>query len=195
MHPAPVFPDWYNRHEATFGYPQVESATVVWQVPYGRGRAYGGGSGFWKNAVLGGWQLSGLQTAHSGQPLEIVQSNGNLGNGYSSRSDIVGNPRVGSQSRLHWFNTAAFAPAPLYTFGDSGIGAVRGPGAFQLNSGIFKDFPWGEGRYFQFRWETFNLTNRVNYNNPDTNLEDTQFGQMTSSGSARYMQFGAKIVF
>jgi hypothetical protein len=188
-------PDWYNRHEATFGYPQVESATVVWQIPYGRGRAYGADSGFWKNAVLGGWQLSGLQTAHSGTPLEITQSNGNLGNGYSSRTNIVGNPHVASQSKTEWFNTAAFAPAPLYTFGNSGIGAVHSPGAFQINSAVSKDFPWGEGRYFQFRWETFNLANHVNYNSPDTNFEDSQFGQITSSGSARYMQFGAKLVF
>lgn len=191
----PYSPDWYNRHVAGFGYPQVESATVVWQVPYGRDRAFGANSGFWKNVILGGWQLSGLQTAHSGTPLQIGQSNGNLGNFYSSRADIVGNPSVGSQNKTHWFNTAAFAPAPLYTFGNSGVGAVRGPGGFQLNSGVAKDFTWKEGKYFQFRWETFNLINHVNYYNPDTNLEDSIFGKITGSGSARYMQFGGKFVF
>lgn len=188
-------PDWYNRNVSTMGYPQVESATVVWQLPYGHGRTYGGSSGFLENAILGGWEVAALQTAHSGIPLTIGQSNGNLGNGYSSRAKIVGNPEISEQNKDHWFNTSAFAPAPLYTFGNSGVGAVNGPGGFQLNSSVAKDFPWKEGKYFQFRWETFNLTNHVNYNNPNTNVVDRNFGKITGSGAARYMQFGAKIVF
>lgn len=188
-------PTWYNRHVATFQFPHVESATVVWQAPYGHGRRFGAKSNGAVDAVLGGWELSGLQTAHSGGPMEITQSNGNLGNGYSSRTNLIGNPSVQGRSAAEWFNTGAFALAPLYTFGNSGVGAVKGPGAFQLNSGVDKDFPIGEGKYFQFRWETYNLFNNVNYSNPDTNFNDAAFGRITSSGSARYMQFGGKIVF
>ena len=191
----PYSPGWYNRHVATFEYPQVESATIVWQLPYGRGRRFGTNTNRVVDSVLGGWEFSALETAHSGSPLEITQSNGNLGNGYSSRTDRTGDPHIGSRSAREWFNTGAFAPAALYTFGNSGIGAVTGPGAFQLNTGIDKSFAFGEGKYVQFRWETFNLTNHVNYNNPDTNVEDSVFGRITGSGSARYMQFGGKIIF
>jgi hypothetical protein len=185
----------YNRHVATFAYPQVEAATVVWQIPYGHGRMHGSNSNGLINAVLGGWQLSGIQTAHAGGPLEITQSNGNLGNGYSSRTNLTGNPHISKKSAREWFKTSAFSAAPLYTFGNSGVGAVSAPRGFQLNSGVFKNINVSDTRYFQFRWETYNITNHVNYNNPDTNLEDSDFGQITSSGEARYMQFGLKFVF
>jgi hypothetical protein len=191
----PYSPSWYNRHEATFAFPQVEAATLVWEVPYGHHRQFGANSNGFVNAILGDWELSAIQTAHTGAPLEITQSNGNLGNGYSSRTNLIGSPHLNSKSAREWFNASAFTAAPLYTFGNSGVGAVRGPGAYQINTGINKNFPFGESRYFQFRWETFNLLNHVNYSNPDTNLEDGSFGRITSSGSARYMQFGAKIVF
>jgi hypothetical protein len=191
----PFSPDWYNRHVATFSFPQVESATLVWELPYGHGRRFGSNSGGFANTLFGGWQLSLLQSAHSGSPLEIGQSVANLGNGYGTRAQLVGNPHIAHRSRREWFNTSAFAQAPLYTFGNSGVGAVYGPGYFQINSGLSKSFYVGEARYFQFRWESYNLTNRVNYNNPHTSVNDSAFGQITGSNTARYMQFGLKFVF
>jgi hypothetical protein len=191
----PFSPAWYNRHVTTFGYPQIESATLLWELPYGHSRRFGSNARGIVDTLLGGWQLSVLQTAHSGGRLEITQNGGNLGNGYSSRTDLIGNPHVPHPNKNEWFNTAAFAAAPLYTFGNSGVGAVNGPGGFTLNTGVDKSFYVRGENYLQFRWETFNLPNRVNYNNPDTTFGDSAFGQLTSSDSARYMQFGLKFVF
>jgi hypothetical protein len=191
----PYSPAWYNRNVTGYGYPHVESATILWQIPFGHSKKFGANSGRIVNQILGGWQISGIQTAHSGGALEIGQSNGNLGNGYSSRTNLIGNPRISNPSKDKWFNTSAFAAPDLYTWGNSGVGSVVGPGAFQVNSGLSKSFYWAQDRYLQFRWETFNLTNRVNYCNPDTNFQDGSFGQIGCSATARYMQFGLKAVF
>jgi hypothetical protein len=154
------------------------------------------------DVLLGGWQVSFVQTARSGQPLTISQSDGNLGNFTSSRANLVGDPHISNPSKNEWFNTAAFAPASSYSattigaFGDSGVGVVDGPGRFQLNSMLAKNFYVTERKYFQFRWEAYNVLNRVNYDNPDQNVSDSSgFGKIFSAGSARYMQFGLKFLF
>ena len=191
-------PDIYNRHRTTFDFRHIESATMVWEVPYGHGRKFGQGTSKALNAILGGWQLSAYQTARSGQPLVISNNNGNLGNGQQSRADLVGDPHISNQGRNAWFNTAAFAPAPLYTFGNSGVGDVEGPGFFQLNSGLSKNFYISDARYFQFRWEAYNLFNNVNYTagSIDVNVNDTaNFGKVFGAEAARTMQFGLRFVF
>ena len=188
-------PSWYNRHRSINDYRHLQSATAVFELPYGRGRHFGSNANAVVNAVLGGWQLALYEHAHSGQPLTISNTNGNLGNAESSRANIVGNP-VGSYSSTKlWFNPAAFAPAPLYTFGTSNVGDVEGAGFFQLDSGLSKRFPITENKYFQFRWEAFNLFNNVNLFNPDQNVNDSNLGRIFGANTARYMQFGLKFAF
>jgi len=188
-------PAWYNRHRSYNDYRHLESATLVWEVPYGHARRFGGNANGLMNAVLGGWQLALYQKARSGQPLTISNNDGNLGNGFSSRADIVGDPNVSSPGAAEWFNPAAFAPAAQYTFGNSNIGNVDGPGFFQLDSGLSKKFYVTENKFFQFRWEAFNLLNNVNLDNPDQNVNDSNLGKIFSAETARYMQFGLKFLF
>ncbi|HWR13569.1 MAG TPA: TonB-dependent receptor [Terriglobales bacterium] len=193
---AAYSPDWYNRHRSINDFRHIQSATVVWQVPYGRGKRFGANANGIFDAILGGWQLSLMEQARSGQPLTMSQSNGNLGNGQSSRLNIIGDPSVADPSKDLWFNTAAFAAAPLYTFGNSGIGDVEGPGFFQVNSGLSKNFKVTEKSFVQFRWEAYNLFNRVNLGNPGQNINSAStFGKIFSASTARYMQFGLRFVF
>jgi len=188
-------PAWYNRHRSVNDYRHVQAATVVWELPYGHGRRFGADSNFFVNAILGGWQASVYETAHSGQPLTIGNSNGNLGNGQSSRADIVGRPNVASPSDKGWFNPAAFAPAPLYTFGNANVGDVNGPGYFNADTALSKRAYLSEARYLEFRWEAFNALNRTNLYNPVQNVNDANLGKIFSSNSARTMQFGLKFMF
>ena len=193
-------PDSYNRHRAAFDFRHIQSATVVWEVPYGRSRRWGSSVNGVINKILGGWQLSAYETAHSGQPLSIFNNNGNLGNGQQSRADLVGDPRISNPSKNAWFNTAAYAPAAQFTFGNSGVGDVEGPGFFQINSGLSKNFHVSENKYFQFRWETYNLFNNVNYiirsGGSTLNVNDTaNFGKIFEAESARTMQFGLRFLF
>jgi hypothetical protein len=189
-------PDSYNRHRASFDFRHIQSATVVWEVPYGRSRRFGSNVNSVVNTILGGWQLSGYETARSGQPLTMSNNNGNLGNGQSSRADLIGDPSISNPGKNAWFNTAAYAPAPQFAFGTSGIGDVEGPGFFQINSGLSKDFHISEARYFQFRWEAYNLFNNVNYDNPNQNVNDaSNLGKIFSAQAARTMQFGLRFLF
>ena len=94
-----------------------------------------------------------------------------------------------------WFNTAAFARPALYSWGSSPLGVLEGPGFLQFNTALAKQFRVAEKKELQFRWEAFNAFNRVNYNNPSTNVASSQFGKITSASSARYMQLGLKFLF
>lgn len=188
-------PAWYNRHRSVNDYRHIQAATVVWELPYGHGRHFGGNSNALVNAILGGWQGSIYEQARSGQPLTIANSNSNLGNGQSSRANIVGNPHVSNPGAKGWFNPAAFSPAPAYTFGNANVGNVNGPGYFNMDTALSKRAYVGEVRYFEFRWEAFNALNRTNFNNPVQNVNDSNLGKIFGSGSARTMQFGLKFLF
>jgi hypothetical protein len=193
--PLPFAPSWYNRHRSGNDYRHLESATLVWDIPYGHGQRLGNSASRFLDTVLGGWEWSVSQTARSGAPLSVYNTDANLGNGYSSRADVVGDPDVGNPTSGQWFNQAAFQPAPLYTFGNAPFGILDGPGFFQFDSGLSKKFFVSESKYFQFRWEAFNLFNNVNLNNPDTNVSDGNFGKIFGASTARYMQFGLKFLF
>ncbi|WP_031501055.1 TonB-dependent receptor [Bryobacter aggregatus] len=192
---TPYSPDWYNRGRTSFDRRHIEYATVVWEAPFGRGKKFGTQINRVVDLIAGGWQLNVTQQGQSGAPLSISAGTPSLGNSWTPRANIVGNPGVSNPSPALWFNTAAFAAPPAYVFGNSGIGIIEGPGNFAINTGLTKNFHATESKYFQFRFETFNTTNRVNYNNPSTSLTSATYGRITSAGSSRYMQLGLKFLF
>ncbi len=191
----PFSPDWYNRGRTDFDIRHIEFATVVWEMPVGKGRRYLADSNRVVDALLGGWEVGFTQQARSGAPLSVSGGYSNLGNGYGTRADIVGSPSISDPSPQKWFNTAAFARPALYTFGNSSMGIIEGPGSLQFNTLLSKRFAITEGRDLQFRWEAFNAFNNVNYNNPSTNVASGNYGRITGAGTARYMQFALKFNF
>ena len=191
----PFSPDWYNRGRTDFDIRHIEYATVVWEMPVGKGRRYLSDTNRAVDAILGGWEVGFTQQARSGLPLSVSGGYSNLGNGYGTRADIVGSPSISDPTTRKWFNTAAFARPALYTFGNSSMGIVEGPGLLQFNTVLSKRFRVTEGKDFQFRWEAFNAFNNVNYNNPSTNIASSNFGRITGAGTARYMQFALKFNF
>jgi hypothetical protein len=188
-------PEWYNRGRAAYDVRHIEYATLLWELPYGRGRAFGSQTNALVDAILGGWNFTVTQQARSGQPLTIDGGYPNLGNGNGTRADIVGDPSVSNPTPSMWFNTAAFTGPPLYTFGNSSIGVIEGPGFLQFNVGLAKQFRFTESKLLELRGEAFNAFNRVNYNNPDTNVASGNFGVITGANTARYMQLGLKFLF
>lgn len=109
--------------------------------------------------------------------------------GLTSRCDLIGNPEnvPGGQNASHWFNSAAFEPAfggnqsfwanpnptasNWWLYGTAGevLPDARGPGFYNLDSSLSKEFHLSEQRYFQFRWEMFNSLNHMNLGLPNTN--------------------------
>jgi hypothetical protein len=191
----PYSPAWYNRGRTGFDYRHIEFATLVWEVPVGKGRAFLTSSNAVVNALLGGWDFAFTQQGRSGAPLSISGGYSNMGNGTGTRADIVGDPSISNPSPNAWFNTAAFARPALYAWGSSSLGAIEGPGAFQINTNLSKRFYIAEKKDLQFRWEAFNTFNNVNYNNPSTNVASGTYGRITSAGTARYMQMALKFNF
>jgi hypothetical protein len=173
----------------------VQYATMVWELPVGRGKKFLSGMNRWEDAVVGGWQLSFTEQARSGQPLSISAGPANLGNGWGTRADIIGNPGVANPSASQWFNTGAFAVPSLYTFGSSSTGILEGPGVFYVSTSLAKNFHFTERKYLQLRGDVFNIQNRANLALPDVIKTDSNFGRITDSGDPRFMQLSMKFFF
>jgi hypothetical protein len=127
--------------------------------------------------------------------LSISAPGATLGNGWDTRASLVGDPGISDPSAARWFNTAAFAAPAEYQWGNSGIGILDGPANHTMDLGLMKNFFFTESKYLQLRFEGYNALNHVNLNSPGTTLGTGNFGQVTSSGSARTVQIGLKFLF
>jgi hypothetical protein len=192
---TPFAPAGYLRGRSGNDRRHILFVNAVWELPFGRGRAFGSDMPAIANVILGGWQLSAINSFTSGAPLSINVPGATLGNGWGTRADLVGDPSLDDQTVARWFNTTAFAPPGQYRFGNSGIGIVDGPGTHILDAGLMKNFYVGEAKYFQVRWEAFNALNHVNYGNPGTTFGTADFGIIRGAGTARTVQFGLKFLF
>ena len=193
----PHAPDSYNRGRNNQDRTHILSFNTVYELPLGRGRKLLPDANPVVDAILGGWQLSGIYRFWSGSPLSVLVDGATLGNGRRFvRADLVGDPNISNPTPGGWFNTGAFsAPAP-YTFGNSAIGLMDGPGEHVIDTGLMKNFYITEGKYVQFRWEMFNMPNHVNYNNPNTTFGLAgRTGRIFGAGPARVMQFGLKFIY
>ncbi|MBV8844854.1 MAG: TonB-dependent receptor [Bryobacterales bacterium] len=169
----------------------------IYQLPFGTNKLFQPSSRF-LNAVIGGWSVGAIMEAHTGPPLSPSVLT-NQTNSYSDgvRPNVVGNPDTGPQTISRWFNTSAFAlPAP-YTFGNAGRTFGTGPGFFNLDGSLLKDFSI-ERFALQFRAEVLNLTNHPNFSIPNTQDGSSTFGQITTlvaGNQARIIQLGLHFQF
>jgi hypothetical protein len=131
----------------------------------------------------------------SGLPLVVRGST----NGFADRPNLVGDPELPSADRspARWFNTSAFAAAAPFTFGDAprALEDARGPGFANVDFSVVKNVRFGAATSLQFRAEFFNVFNRVNFNQPNVNFLSSGFGEITSAGDPRRVQFGLKLYF
>jgi hypothetical protein len=170
--------------------------TYIYELPIGKGKRAGANLNAVANAIVGGWQISGVATFKSGFPIAITTGTNNTNSfGGSQRPDLVGDPTLSSRSIQKWFNTAAFAQPSPFTFGNAPryMGNVRAPGMEQFDIGLQKWFRWREILKLQFRAEMFNAFNRVNYYAPDGNLTDSTFGVISGTMPPRDIQMGLKL--
>jgi hypothetical protein len=147
--------------------------------------------------ALGGWQISGVFTAQTGEPFTVTLSNDNtgLGGNETSRPNLVG-PIAYPKTVNQWFNTASFVAPPPLVFGDAGRNQLYAPGTVNFDTALFKTFQlWREGIKFDFRLETYNTFNHTNFNAPNKTFGGGGFGQITGDQGARIVQLGGHLSF
>ena len=180
------------------------SVAGTYELPIGKDRAIGKDWGGVTNALLGGWNVSAIVTVRSGLPGTTVAGWGpgsSLQNsGFSfERPDVVPgvSPTTGSSGWDHYLNISAYAPAALGSFGNAGIGTWEGPGYWNVDMSIDKQFRLGGAKYLAFRVEAFNAFNHPAQGMPVRDITNTaQFGQIISTANdARVIELVAKFVF
>lgn len=193
--PTPFAPAGYNRGRASLDRRHILAVNGIYEIPVGKGRKFMNSMHPVANVILGGWQLSGIYNFTSGQPLSFIVPGATLGNGWNTRANLSGSLKVSNPGPGGWFNTQALSAPPPRTFGNSGLNIFDGPGSHILDTSLTKNFYLTETRFFQFRWEMFNMPNHVNLSNPDTTIGIGTTGRIFSAGPARSMQLGLKFIF
>jgi hypothetical protein len=151
--------------------PHTFNGSLVYLIP---------GEGLWR----GGWRVGGILNARSGVPINVTisradnvtvngQSITNVPGGNSrgtQRPDVIPGIDPYLKNGVRWLNPAAFTTPQPGTFGNLGRNALRGPEFVQFDMMFSKDFALAQRQSFQLRVELFNLTNRLNYENPASSL-------------------------
>ena len=150
--------------------------------------------------LFSGWQLSGIFQARTGEPVTLTQT----GALQINRPDYIGGQVYFNDYRttLQYLNRSAFALVPLGAVsraserpGNVGNGAIRTPGAVNLDFSIGKSVAITEKSKIQIRADMFNALNHTNLNGLRNSLNDTFFGQLLGTAGARIVQLNARFSF
>ncbi|MBI1786073.1 MAG: carboxypeptidase regulatory-like domain-containing protein [Acidobacteria bacterium] len=181
--------------------------SAVYDLPFGKGRKLGASAPKWANAAIGGWQVNGIYTFQSGQPLNFGVSGTPAYAG--SRASYTGAAEAvtggGVTSRLGgvsggsgYLNAAAFRVPVSFEFGNTPRldSRVRGPVTVNLDFSLIKSFPLAERLRLQFRAEAFNLTNTPVFGLPNTTVGNPGFGVIGGqANSPRNLQMALKLIW
>ncbi len=137
--------------------------SLVWEIPFGRGKALGSGAPRAVSAVLGGWQVSGVFTAQSGSPFSVQIACADInaeGNNCRPNRLASGELPANQRSIARWFDTTAFAiPSPV-AFGNAGRNILRGPGTVNTDLALSRSIPLGKHRAPPFT-DSFGVLQRL----------------------------------
>jgi len=195
---------WYfpGRHPFDYGpsgfdHTHVLVASYVWTLP-----TFGNLDRFTRS-VVGNWEWTGIVTVRSGGPFTITAGqdqsktglNQDRGVQVAGLNSFASGPCSTSAYCVSYLNKAAFAEPPVGTFGMFGKDSFRGPRFFNWDMGLFKNMPISERLRLQFRAEFFNIFNRANFHNPNSNVSANGFGTITEADSPRIGQLALKLIF
>lgn len=177
----------YNRRlsygPSVFDIRHMNITSLVYQLPFGRGRAFGSGVSGALDQVIGGWEASSIITIRGGIPFTVYSGVDNSNTSTPGQyAQIVSPPFAsGFKSRAAWFNPAAFQTPTFGTLGNSSRDAFTGPNFENVDFALMKNFRVTEKLKLQFRAESFNTFNWTNFANPNATLtQGSLFGQITS---------------
>jgi len=178
-------------------------ASGVFELPFGKGKAFASHAPKAVDYIIGGWQANTITTIQTGNPLSVRGAN----NFTLNWPNLVKNPTLSGEDRgvAKWFDTSAFQNPPDFVVGNGPrtLPDTRGPGMISMDLSAFKTFRIKEQSVLEFRAEAFNFLNHVNLNNPGTSFSPNRqgvntsaaFGVITSSMKARSIQLGLRLSF
>ncbi len=194
---------------SNYDQPFNNTTSFVWQLPFGKGRRWAADASPILDAMIGGWQLAGINSAFSGEPVTFTYTPGatfivsgiaqDFRGANNYRPNVTCDPLASGAERTitNWFNkSCVVAPTdPSQPFGNAARNSVRGPGLWQFDFAATKQFALRGPTRFEFRFEGFNLFNRTNFRAPNGNRSSGAFGTITSTNDPRQFQLGFKLLW
>jgi hypothetical protein len=167
------------------------------ELPWGRRRRFLSGAPRWVDAIAGGWAVAGILKAHTGFAITITAPDQSQTGARTGRPDRIGSGKGSEQVGPDgtWFDTSAFVLPAIGTFGNAGVGIVRGPGLRVLDLMTAKRVGMVHGSALELRAEFFNFFNTPVFTAPDRFLTSATFGQVRGSQLEREIQLGLKLLF
>jgi len=194
--------------ESAYDQPLNDTLTVVWDLPYGRGRHFGAAAPRAMQMLLGDWQVTAINTSTSGQPVNLTYSETapfDVSDLLAYRPNVNGSPvtpegkRIKTNTSVSNFLNSSTVSVPTdvsHPYGNAGRNSLRDYDFNELDLGLHKGFRlWSESSLLDIRGEAFNVLNHVNYMAPDSNRTDGGFGSITSFFPPRQLQVAAKLIF
>jgi hypothetical protein len=204
-------PELWSRNRALAGFDRPHNLQVysVYELPFGKGqKMLNSGLGAW---LLGGWQTNGVLSIMSGTPFTVAAAATSLNAPGNSQTADQLNPVVNKLKGVgpgrSWFDPNAFAPITAVRYGNTGRNILRGPGSFQLDASLFRNFQVTEKLRLQFRAESFSITNTPRFGNPGATVSNLTrnndgsiralngFTEVLSSAGEREIRFALKLFF
>jgi hypothetical protein len=142
--------------------------------------------------ILGGWEISGKIRWQSGQYLTPT---GDTLIGVRRADYAGGEISADNRSEDRWFNTDAFAAAPVDRRGNATVGMIQGPHWKQADISLRKRFRLTQAKNVELRADVFNVFNTVNFGNPNTRTDQDAYGTITTARIPRQSQFSLRFSF
>jgi hypothetical protein len=190
---------------ATTDVPYLNVTSAIWDVPFGRDRKFGSSISKLADGIAGGWRISVINSMLSGNPITFLYSPASdfVVNSASKsyRPNLVGNPLLSKSQRTptHYWNPGGLAIPTDRTqpFGNAGRNIARSDGVYTADFSLQKQItlPWRDSARMEFRAEAFNVLNKTNLQNAESNLSSPSFGQIQSTYPARQIQLALKVHF
>src|SRR5262249_34345069 len=158
------------------------TANTIFELPFGEGKRFLGGSGRGLNAIVGGWESSWIFSYYSGQFLTPQWSGPDpTGTAFTSnrtpanvtlRPDVLRDPNLPSSERTvsRWFDPTAFGPPQPGHFGTSSKGVIVGPGNVVFDAGLAKHFRLHERTRVRLELTATNVFNHPSFGNPAVDI-------------------------
>jgi len=181
------------------------TASVIYDLPFGKGKKFGNDWNNVTNSLLGGWQVTLIEKITSGFPDPLIDpqnasgvffNNGGNANNYNRPDQVAGCNVSANQTKLQYINIACFTKA-INHLGHASRVPVYGPDFVNTDFSVIKQFalPW-ENMGLNFRAEFFNLFNHAQFGLPINDINAQGFGAVNSTvNNPRLVQFGLKLSF